>query len=233
VEARLDTDESNLAPQTLAARKAYFSAFTEQDHRVLRALYYDSVTFMDEQIGRLLDAVEKLPNTIVVYLSDHGELLGDFRLYGKTAYHYDSCIRVPMICRWDGHWQAKRDNAIMELTDLMPTVLEAAGVNGPAMDGVSFAGRLAGGEAPRECAFIESYSGLPEDPSPAPVTWARTIRTDRYRATFYPRSEFGELFDLEADPHELRNVWHEQIKVREEHRRLLLDRLLAAEFPLR
>ena len=242
VDARIgtDLDEAMLPLHTRAARM-YYKTFTEQDHRILRALYYASVTFVDEQIGRFLKAVEQkldLRNTIILYLSDHGELLGDYSLYGKTAYHYDSCIRVPLLCRWDEHWPAgQRANAITELTDLTPTLLEAAGMKVDAlMDGRSFVGVLTSpGTAARDSAFIESYGGLPEDPSPTPLTWARTIRSDRWRATFYPRSDYGELYDLQNDPHELRNLWREARcrEVVNDHRRRLLERVVAAEFPLR
>ncbi|MBI4025449.1 MAG: sulfatase-like hydrolase/transferase [Verrucomicrobia bacterium] len=237
----VDADESLLPPHTRAVRK-YFKDFTEQDHRILRALYYGSITFMDEQIGRFLKALEQkldMHNTLIVYLSDHGELLGDYGIYGKTAYHYDPCIRVPMIFRWSARWTAgRRESAIMELTDLAPTLLDAAGMkaNTP-MDGVSFAELLDGraNAPPRDHAFIESYAGAPEDPTPAPLTWAKTIRSSRWRATFYPGASHGELFDMESDPHELHNLWLDPKcrEVIEEHRKLLLDRLMLADYPVR
>jgi len=234
------TDESLLSPHHRAARN-YYMSFSERDHRILRALYYGSVTFMDEQIGRFLRTIERkldMSNTIVLYLSDHGELLGDYGLYGKTAYHYDSCIRVPLIARWDGRWPVgRKENGIVELTDLTPTLLEATGTKpGFAKDGLSFVPSLDGRTSTplREHAFIESYGGAPEDPTPAPLTWAKTIRSSRWRATFYPRADYGELFDMENDPQELRNLWFEPRlrEVIEEHRKVLLDRLVMADFPL-
>jgi len=237
----LEMDESVLPPHTKANRD-WYSRFTLRDWRILRALYYGSVTFMDEQIGRLLAAIERkldMQNTIVVFLADHGEHLGDHGIFGKQAYHYDPSIRVPSIWRWDGHWQSgQRSASFMELTDLAPTILNAAGVTSPnPMDGLSFAPLLAGRDAtsPRDHVYVESYNGGPEDPSPPPLTWAKTIRTARWRATFYPGGKYGELHDLDNDPHELRNLWFEPSYqgVVEEHRRILLDRLLQAEYPLR
>jgi arylsulfatase len=237
----LELDESLLPPHTRANR-AWYRRFTRRDWRMLRALYYGSVTFMDEHIGQLLDAVERkldMRNTIVVFLSDHGEHLGDHGIFGKHAYHYDASIRVPCIVRWDGKWQAdRRSQAFMELTDLAPTILEAAGVKpSQAMDGLSFAPLLAGenNAPPRDHVYVESYGGGPEDPTPPPLTWARTIRTARWRVTFYPNASHGELHDLETDPHELRNLWFEPAyrAVLEDHRKILLDRLVMADFPIR
>lgn len=219
----------------------YSKDWTEGDFRTLRALYYGSVSFVDEQIGRLVSTLERkldMANTIVVYTADHGELLGDHGLHGKQAYHYDGCIRVPMICRWDGHWQAgARHRDIVELTGLTPSLLDAAGVRTDAvLDGRTFAPLLAGDPLPnpRGHAYCESYNGAPEDPSPELMTWARTIRSDRWRATFYPEADYGELFDMDSDPQEVHNLWSDpQYKdVVEDHRRILLDRLILMDYPI-
>lgn len=237
---RREGEEDSWPPHMRAFREHTY-AWSDQDFRTLRALYYGSVTYMDEQIGRLLTALETtldMQNTIVLYTSDHGELLGDHSLHGKWAYHFDSCIRVPLICRWDGHWQAgAKTDEIVELTDIMPSLLEAAGVTSDSdMDGVSFAPLLAGEAMPeaRGHAFAESYGGGPDDPTPPPHTWARTIRTKQYRATFYPCADHGELYDLENDPGEFDNLWDDpqHHDVLEEHRRILLDRLIMLDYPL-
>jgi arylsulfatase A-like enzyme len=243
VEPRIHRDgEEALWPPHHRAAHRYYGRFTASDWRILRALYYGCVTFMDQEIGRILAAMEQrfdMRHTIVLFTADHGEILGDHGLCGKSAYHYDSCIRVPLIGRWDGQWAAgRRERTLVESTDLMPTLLAAAGSEEPpVMDGRSFLPLLAGAPYPdaRGHAFAESYAGAPEDPSPMPVTWARTIRTDRWRATFYPNADYGELFDLDNDPREVFNVWFrpESRPVIEEHRRLLLDRLILADFPLR
>lgn len=224
------------------ALQAYFANFHESDWQILRALYYASVTFMDEQIGRILAAAESrldMENTIVVYLSDHGEILGDHGICGKCAYHFDSCIRVPLLARWDGHWEpGNAVSEIIESTDLTPTLLHAAGIEANVvMDGKSFLPLLHGEQEyhHRGHAYIESFSGGPEDPTPAPLTWARTIRSDRWRATFYPGNSRGELYDLRDDPHEVMNLWDNPMchEVIEEHRRILLDRLILQDYPVR
>lgn len=220
----------------------YTGTFTDRDWRVLRSLFYGSVTFMDEQIGRLLAAVESrldISNTIILYLADHGDLLGDHGIIGKNCYHYDGGIRVPLLARWDGRWEAGlKTDAFVEQPDILPTLLQACGMDTPPSlpDGRSFAGVLDGSspEGPRDHAFIESFSGAPEDKTPAPANWARTIRSARWRATFYPGS-LGELFDLEADPDETHNRFDDPAcrDVVDQYRRILLDRLLRLDYPIR
>src|SRR5688572_5917078 len=97
------------------------------------------------------------------------------------------------------------------------------------MDGRSNVGLLAG-EAftGRGHAYVESYAGAPEDPTRGPAVWAKTIRTDRWRATFYPDASHGELFDLQNDPGEFENRWDDPAcrDVIAEHQRILLTRMM-------
>jgi len=242
VDARLKREGEEAAfPSAMRGCRPYYDRFTERDWQTLRALYYGQVEFMDAQIGRLLAAAEErldMRNTIIVYTADHGEHLGDHGIAGKSCYHYDAGIRVPLLMRWDGRWTANAaSDDMLELTDLMPTLLAATGIPAPApLDGLCFAPLLEGGrpERRREHVFIESYAGAPEDRTPAPLTWARTIRSDRYRVTFYPESGEGELYDLAEDPDEFRNRWSDPAcrEIRAEHRRMLCDRLILQDFPL-
>jgi arylsulfatase A-like enzyme len=233
-------DRGAEVPLHIRNYRDFYRDFTPQDWRTLRALYFGGVSFMDDGIGRLLDQVERtldMRNTIVAYLSDHGEILGDHGIMGKWAYHYDSCMRVPLIARWDGHWDAGRTSeAIVELTDLLPTLRDAAGLKDDAIrDGRSMRPVLTGDtDALRECAYAESYGGAPGDATPAPLNWARTIRTRTWRASFYPGQAHGELYNLDEDPTELNNRWTDPScrTVIEEHRRLLADRLVLMDYPL-
>jgi len=219
----------------------YTGRFTERDWRILRALYYGSVTFMDEQIGRILAEVERcldMQETIVVYTSDHGDLLGDHRIIGKTAYHYDGGVRVPLLLRWDGHWEAgKSSNALVETSDIAATLLVAAGLSSPGQpDGRSFHEVLEGrSDRHRDFVLIESFQGAPEDRTPAPANWARSIRTTHWRATFYPDPRWGELYDLKNDPDETRNLFKEPAHraTLNELREHLVERLLTVNYPLR
>jgi arylsulfatase A-like enzyme len=236
----VEADDEGL-PRHLQVFRRAFRTFTDRDWRTLKALYYGSVTFMDDAIGRIMAAVEArfdMANTIVIYTSDHGEFLGDHGICGKWAYHYEPATRVPMIWRGDDRWAAGlRREAILEQADFAPTLLAAAGLEPHAgMDGVSFLPLLSGASnvVGRGHAYIESFNGGPLDRTPDPDTWARTVRTDGFRCTFYPDPDAGELYDLKADPDECRNRFADPAyrPIVEEHRRILLARLIRMDHPL-
>ncbi len=108
------------------------------DIRRARQGYYGSVSFIDHQIGRLFYHMQKTcpeayANTLIIFLSDHGDMLGDHHLWRKT-YAYEGSARVPMIVRPPMTWDVPRGQVrqeVVELRDLMPTMLEAAGVSIP------------------------------------------------------------------------------------------------------
>ncbi len=99
--------------------------------RALRAAYYASVSFVDYNIGRILEELEKqgeLDRTLIVYAADHGELLGDYGSWGKRCF-YDPSARVPLIVRWPEHVpEGHVCRAPASLVDLLPTFLSAAGL---------------------------------------------------------------------------------------------------------
>src|SRR5690606_18760632 len=104
----------------------------ETDHLYVRAAYWAMIDLIDEQVGRIIQALEKsgqLDNTIIIFMSDHGELLGDHGIYLKGPHFYDPAVRVPLIVSWPGRIEKnKRVSAMTELLDLAPTLLEAAGL---------------------------------------------------------------------------------------------------------
>lgn len=97
----------------------------------MRAAYYACISFIDYNVGRILDELEaqgELENTIIIYTSDHGELLGDYGSYGKRCF-YDSAARVPLIISWPGKMASGEVCDVPTSTvDLFPTIAEAAGV---------------------------------------------------------------------------------------------------------
>jgi arylsulfatase A-like enzyme len=104
---------------------------SDREHRLVRAAYWAMVDLIDAQVGRLLDALEatgQSSNTIVVFTSDHGELLGDHGLYLKGPFFYEPSIRVPLIVAGPGVRRGARCSSLVELADLAPTLLEAAGL---------------------------------------------------------------------------------------------------------
>lgn len=100
--------------------------------RCMKAYYYACVSFIDYQIGRILDALEKsgqLENTLIVLTADHGELLGDYHCYGKRSMH-DGPAKIPMIVYQKGVFEGgKKEDTPVSLVDLAPTFMETAGVN--------------------------------------------------------------------------------------------------------
>ena len=98
--------------------------------RQLRRGYYGAVSFMDEQFGRLMDELDRLKlrdNTIVVFVSDHGYLLGEHRMWKKTLL-WEEAIRTPLIISAPGRARGVRCNRVVELVDLYPTLAELAGL---------------------------------------------------------------------------------------------------------
>lgn len=111
--------------------------------RCIRAYYAACISFVDHQVGRILDQLEangQLDNTLVIFSSDHGELLGDFGCFGKRSFH-DAASRVPLIARLPGRFPAgKQCTQPASLVDVAPTLCQAAGLGeDSAFDGVDLA----------------------------------------------------------------------------------------------
>jgi arylsulfatase A-like enzyme len=159
----------------------------------------------------MLDALKQTgqdQNTIVIFSSDHGELLGDHGIYLKGPYFYEPLIRVPLIIRCPkGYKAGLKVDALVEEIDLAPTLLEAAGVPVPfRMQGRSLTKLLQGETAThRDSVYSEFYNSNFEY---SPPPWATMVRTDRYKLIVYHSlGGWGELYDLQKDPHEFDNLW--------------------------
>jgi arylsulfatase A-like enzyme len=102
------------------------------DARGMVAAYYAQIELIDMQLARLIDALEstdQLRNTVIVYMSDHGEMLGDHGLIYKGCRFYEGLVRVPLIVSWpDGLAQGQVIDSLVELTDVAPTLREIAGL---------------------------------------------------------------------------------------------------------
>ncbi len=170
------------------------------------AVYYGMIAFMDQQIGRILDALDRLGvagNTIVVFTTDHGHFLGQHGLIAKGAFHYEDLLRVPFLVRRPGQAPAGGvSGALQSLVDLAPTFLDAAGLPVPGlMQGVSQWPVWRGATArARDWAMVENR----HQPT---ALHLRTYIEDRHKITVYRGHEYGELFDLADDPEERRNRW--------------------------
>ena len=105
---------------------------SDNDRRQVCAAYHAMVTLIDDQVGRILQALEEsgqAENTLVIFMSDHGEMLGDHGIYFKGPHFYDCQLRIPLIMRWPkgGILADRKIEGLIELVDLAPTFLDAAG----------------------------------------------------------------------------------------------------------
>ncbi|MFW5894012.1 MAG: sulfatase [Verrucomicrobiota bacterium] len=187
-----------------------YADITNRQHRLMRAAYWAQIDLIDEQIGRVLDVLEELgeaENTIVVFMSDHGEMLGDHGIYFKGPYFYEGAVRVPLIVSWPGHLEdGRRIAQPVELMEVAPTLLDAAGLSrGTGMQAGSLWSLLTGSDGKRSrddvyCEYYDACEGAGE--------WATMIRTDQHKLVRYHGAGEGELYDLTADPYERENLWH-------------------------
>lgn len=178
----------------------------EGERKQLVATYYGMISLMDKYIGRILDKLDESglsDNTIVVFTTDHGHFFGQHGLQYKGGFHYEDLIKLPMIVRYPGRVPAgRRNDAIQSLVDLAPTFLSMSGLRIPdAMTGVDQSGVWLGRESEaRDHAIVE----FRHEPT---TIHQKTYVDRRHKITIYYRQTYGELFDLETDPGELRNLW--------------------------
>lgn len=171
---------------------------TAEETRRELAAYYAVLTHMDAQIGRIVDALRntgRLERTVLVFTSDHGLAIGSHGLRGKQNM-YEHTIGVPLILAGPGIPRQHRTDAQCCLRDLFPTLLDLAGCPVPqTIDGRSLKPIL-DGTADR---VYDAVFGCFR-------THQRMIRTDRWKLIVYPQIDRTQLFDLAADPRELRDL---------------------------
>ncbi|MFD1673890.1 sulfatase [Alicyclobacillus fodiniaquatilis] len=187
-----------------------YDEMSPDDHRMVRAAYYAMIELIDIQVGRMLDALSdtgQLENTIVVFMSDHGEMLGDHGIYWKGPYFYDPAVRVPLIMAGPGIERNKVSEALVELVDLAPSLLDAVGL--PRHDGLQgqslwplLTGETA--SAGRTSVYSEYYDAMPWHRNPSPR--ATMVRTTTHKLVRY-HDQNTELYDLKIDPTETTNRW--------------------------
>jgi uncharacterized sulfatase len=170
------------------------------------AIYYAMVSLLDKYVGKILDKLDELglaEDTLVLYTTDHGHFFGQHGLIAKGPFHYEDMVRLPFIVRWPGRVPAGRTcDAIQSLVDTAPTLLGAAGLEVPRrMTGLDQSGVWLGREhAVRDWALVENRH--------QPTTiHLKTYVDRRYKLTVYYNRPYGELFDLQRDPGEVRNLW--------------------------
>jgi arylsulfatase A-like enzyme len=170
--------------------------------------YMGMQSLVDHHLGRMLDELDRLglaENTLVIFTSDHGDMMGDHFFWHKGGVHYDACVRVPLLVRWPGRVPAGvQSSSLQSLVDLAPTIMAAAGLDPhEEMQGVD---QLPAWSDPavttREGVLVEHRIEHGLDLN----TWI----TDRHRLSVYSdlahdRDEL-ELYDLQQDPGELHDL---------------------------
>lgn len=200
-------------------------AATPSEVRQMTALTYGLITMVDDAVGRILDTLAAsglADNTVVVFTSDHGDFMGDHSLMLKGPLHYQGLVRVPFI--WAdpaGVATAQVTDRLASSIDIAPTILGRAGiapfngVQGKDLLGTGVPDNLADDVVLIEEDNQRSYLGFSQ-----PVR-VRTMLTRRHRLSIYQGVDWGEIYDLEADPHETRNLWGQDMQLQAD----LLQRL--------
>ncbi len=173
--------------------------------------YLATARSLDRNIGRLLNYLDKhhlSDNTIVIYASDQGFYMGEHGWFDKR-FMYEESVRTPMVMRYPGKLQPGTViNDFIVNIDFAPTLLQAAGVNVPEdMQGKSFLPLLQKNKNNagwRKAVYYHYY----EYPEPHHVAPHFGIRTQRYKLIrFYGPADYWELYDMQADPHEMKNIY--------------------------
>lgn len=191
-------------------------SYETADWKHQRRLYFADLAHLDNELGRLRGCLEqqgRAENALIVFTSDHGELLHDHGLLGKWERHYDACIRVPLLLSGPGVAPGHHDR-LVDHTDIAPTIYEWSGLRpaalprwpeeAPQVPTLPGSSLLDPARAPeRDCVYVQSNNNHWE---PSPRSWARTIRTGRYRYTRHLGGGGEQLFDLAGDPQEQVNL---------------------------
>jgi len=233
-----ELDSKTAYQRTAQGNPAYpFLKMDELGRRRVTAAYYAMIEQVDDAFGRMVKALEEsgqADNTIVIYMSDHGEMLGDHGFYLKGPHFYDPATRVPLMIRWPKHYQAGvKCDALVELLDLAPTLLEAAGIPiTEGMQGKALTGLLTGKTAEhRDSVYSEFYDIRPSPQQPVNAT---SVRSATAKVTAYHALSTGDLYDLRKDTGEFHNLWLDpnSRSLKEEMMALLVHRMANTVDPL-
>ena len=204
----------------------------EHDAKQKQAWYYAMIEQIDDQLARVIDSLERSgqrDNTVIIFMSDHGESLGDHGLMYKGCRFYDGLVRVPLIFSWPGRFkEGVQSSGLVELMDVTASLIDLAGLEQPEyMQGRTLLPLTRGDvSADHFRAFVRSeyfdaldplFVGTETDDGAAPAgTYATMYRDEQYKLSVYHNKNLGELYDLKADPGEFNDLWdspdHQQLK---------------------
>ncbi len=197
-------------PKNAEVRKAYsrIQPQTDEQLREIIANTYGQISFIDHQVGRMMIALQEAgidENTIVIYISDHGDWLGDHGLILKGPMHYEGLLRVPMIVRGPGVRKGAVSDQPVSTLDLGPTFCDYGRATPlQVQHGQTLRPLLETDDATRDFALNE-WGLLPGRVGVS--LELRTVRTRTHKLTIDLISGAGELYDLTADPKEENNLF--------------------------
>lgn len=219
----------------------------------MRAQHYGEMTFIDDMVGKILAELKGLgltENTIVVFVSDHGDMLGDHWLWWKGAFHWPGCTNVPLFFYWPGYiLKGKSVEGMVQHTDVLPTIVELAGLEmPPGIQGLSqlevlttdsedtgyeFAYSEAVGSGEYHPEYLDQ-NGKREIRRVKDAVNTYTIRSLEWRLTYFSGAGTGELYDLKRDPDEFTNLWDDPgyQERRIELMEVLMNRIAGTRDPL-
>jgi arylsulfatase len=176
----------------------------EEMMRKTIAYYWGMVSCIDDQVGRIVSKLKELDiydNTLIIFVSDHGEMLGEKGTFGKALF-YDTVLRVPLLVKppVNTEYVSRATDQLTEVMNIAPTVLDYAGIDIPeTMAAHSLRNIINGGDDNTEMIFSE-YVGNDK------VKVGKCVRTKQYKYIRYSNDGSEELYALEQDVHEQYNL---------------------------
>ena len=199
--------------------------FTDEETRTVRRAFYALSTQVDHQIRAVIGTLKEqglVDDTIVMFTCDHGDLLGNHHMYTKMVFYEDSA-KIPMVLAptealMDRVGYNRLDDRLVAQADVMPTLLDLCDIPIPeTVEGLSMVG-----DERHDHLYGEMYDG---------PTATRMIRDRRHKLVYYPAGNYFQLFDIEEDPDEMRDVSEDRgnAEVRERLTQLLIGRLYGTD----
>ena len=196
-------------------KRAFIRESTEEEVRKITALTYAAIAYVDACVGEILASLEKhglADNTIVMFTSDHGDLMGDHGLLFKGPCPFNGVLQLPLIWKIPGITKMGTiSNSFVSSIDIPKTILSLLGIkeqhHPPDMQGYDITSVLRDpNDKIRDCCFIEN------DEEIGPLeSRLRHLITEDYKLTVYESMpNFGDIYDRKNDPDELHNLWYDK-----------------------
>lgn len=199
-------DDGGDKPPSVRANRDARAVLTEDDWRRVMACYYGQIALVDDQVGRIVEALERtgrLADTLLVFTSDHGDFMAEHGCVGKPQTFFDCLTRVPMVLRGPGIGPA-RCPALAETIDLAPALCRYAGIDPPPMvQGRDLLAVARGDAEPRDAVFCEGLAS--EKIASCGGVSGVMVRTGTHKLCLHTDGFVG-LHDLRTDPGERRNL---------------------------